>query len=336
MTSPERDERKAFEDAMRAVGAKDECFRRNALGEYVYYKDTGVAWFAWQARAALLAPQGGGLAVNVKALENYPAPWCVKQAPRGGNHYIYDARGERVPSAGTILVLQAIADCVNAALVAPPAPGTGLSEEDARHELLSRRVGEPVVAPPPAEVWAIYDEGREETLPRRYATRREADEACESASRTRSCLNDAGWHQLRVIEVAPRLALAEPPGEAKGGGEIVEAALRALCDAIDADHQPRSKDDLTYIRPGWIERVRYAAVQARGLIPFAQDHARILAAARAVYLDASLWAEKVGRLPKTDVSVKALDGALRQRDDAYEAVERAHLRTLADGGGAGA
>lgn len=39
----------------RDMAAKSGCFERNRLGEYVYYKQTGLAWAAWQAsRAAAL------------------------------------------------------------------------------------------------------------------------------------------------------------------------------------------------------------------------------------------------------------------------------------------
>jgi hypothetical protein len=45
-----------------------------------------------------------------------------------------------------------------------------------------------------------------------------------------------------------------------------EQAVKELCDAIQKDSQPVSKDRLYYVRPEWFEAIQSAATKARKLI----------------------------------------------------------------------
>lgn len=56
--------------ALRDKAARAECFERNSLGEYVYYKQTGLAWAAW-------------LAARAEALEEVAEAWAVANAQLG-------------------------------------------------------------------------------------------------------------------------------------------------------------------------------------------------------------------------------------------------------------
>jgi hypothetical protein len=107
--------------------------------------------------------------------------------------------------------------------------------------------------------------------------------------------------------------------------QALRETLRAVLDAVDTDHQPISRDELTVVRPAWLLKVREAACNARPLT--CPDEARRLADARGHYLDAALWWESCARAPAESRKGDALERARLDKNVAYEALLAVVRRT---------